>query len=139
MTTETTSLINNWRQTDYSFLDECRECHLGALNYCLLGFQSVMTAGVFAGNMILLSRGTCKDSFNLAIGLSAGALTVNCVYLSLTCFLKARYSCCGAKPIFSEVYKIQREKCCYDTTIVLSSGYILANATTLFATALFCN
>lgn len=136
MTSETSKLINHWRQTDYSFVNECRECDLGVINYFLLGFQGAMSAGIFAGNIILLMKDTCN--FNLGIGLASGALAVNCVYLSLTCFLKNRYTCCKAKPVFSDSSQISREKCCYDTTIVLSSLYICANAVALFATGLFC-
>lgn len=122
-TVNETTKLKQWVRTDYSWCEMLTSCDMG-LNSCLvLAFQGVVNTGALVGSAVIFFKE--KNYLPVAIGITAGALAVNCLFLSMACFLRHRYRCCNQWLVYNDIDKIMREKCCYDTTIVASIGFTM--------------
>lgn len=126
-----------WKDTDYNCAEECSACDVGCLNSFLLGLQGIVNCGAIGGTIYMISSQHSK-LLDFAIGLTAGAIAVDLVFLSFSFYLRLRTQCCGSKPFFEQVRNIKSEKCCADATIFLSIFYIAANVGAFLGAKFLC-
>ncbi len=130
-TVNETAKLAHWLRTDYSWCEMLTTCDMGLNSGLLMAFQGVINTGALVGSAVIFFKDDSQNYLPLGIGITAGALAVNCLFLSTVCFLKYRYRCCKQSFVFTDMDKIMREKCCYDTTIGLSVVFTLLTTATL--------
>lgn len=131
--------MTSWIKTEYYWWQMTSECNVSQ-NACIaMVGQAAINAVVLAGDVVIFSLQECSGGFNKAVmAATSSALAINTLFLGLVIYLKARNHCGIADSFLKEANKIRREKCCYDSTIVFSTVYIVMNAAALVAWRYFC-